>query len=86
MPTTSHTVRVLFVRDDRPEPVDAGTHTFHGEDYELFDERAARARILADGDLVIGAELVTFGGTIVPTAKIDRVGVEIIAKSRPSAE
>ncbi|MFU8870195.1 hypothetical protein [Natronococcus sp.] len=84
--TTQHTVRVLFVRDDRPEPVEAGERTFHGEDYELFDDRAARERLLADGDLVIGPELVTFAGTIAPIAKIDRVVVEVASASRPPSE
>lgn len=82
---TTHTVRVLFVRDDRPEPVEAGLHTFRGEDYELFDERAARERLIADGDLVIGAEIVTFAGTIVPTSQVDRIAIEIVAKGRTPA-
>lgn len=82
---TTHTVRVLFHRDDREQPVIAGDQTIVGEDYDAFDERAARERLIADGDLVIGAELVTFAGTIAPTARIDRVVVEITAKSREHA-
>lgn len=82
---TIHTVRVTFVRDDRPEPVVAGERTFHGEDYFAFDEAAARARLIADGLLVVGPDLVTFGGTIAPLARVDHVRVEVVAKSRPPA-
>lgn len=78
---TKHTVRVTFERDDRDDPIDAGAHTFYGEDYEAFDDAAARAALVNEGLLEIGPDLVTFGGTIVPTAKLDRIRVEIAAKS-----
>jgi tRNA G37 N-methylase TrmD len=81
---TTHTIRVTFHRDDREHPIIAGERTFHGEDYQAFDERAARERLIADGDLVIG-DIVTFGGTIAPLARIDRVVVEVVSKSRPPA-
>jgi hypothetical protein len=80
--STMHTVRVTFHRDDRSEPIEAGVVTFRGEDYEGFTERAARERLVANGDLVIGPDLVTFGGTIAPLARIDRVVVEVMEKSR----
>lgn len=80
---TQHTVRVLFIRDDREEPIVAGEHTFHGEDPAGFDAAAARARLVDDGELVIGPELVTFAGTIAPLARVDRIVVEIVASSRP---
>lgn len=83
---TYHTVQVKFVRDDREEPIDAGTHTFHGEDYDAFGSAEARARLVADGELVIGPDLVTFAGTIAPVARVDRVAVEVTSKSRPPEE
>ena len=78
---TKHTVRITFERDDREEAIDAGTHTFHGKPYEGFDEAAAREELLALGLLSISSELTIFAGTIVPTAKLDRIRVEIASKS-----
>lgn len=86
MDTTLHTAQVRFVRDDRDEPVVAGEHTFAGEDYHAFDAAAARRRLVDEGLLAIGPELVTFGGTISPTARIDRIEVEIVASSRPPTD
>jgi len=84
MATTVHEVEVRFIRDDRDEAVVAGRASFEGEDYEAFDDHQARERLLADGRLVIGPEMVTFGGTIAPLDRIDRVVVEVVAKSQPS--
>jgi len=80
--STQHTIRVTFHRDDRDQAVHAGTVTFAGEDYDAFDAGAARERLLSDGRLAIGPTLVTFGGTIAPLDRIDRVVVEIEARSR----
>ena len=83
METTQHTARVTFIRDDRTEAVVAGDRVFLGEPFGVFDAAHARAALIDSGELVIGPELVTFGGTIAPLARIDRVVVEIIASSRP---
>jgi hypothetical protein len=79
--STRHTVKVIFEREDRDEQIDAGERTFYGKDYHAFSEADARALLLEEGDLVITPELVTFGGTIVPTAKLDRIRVKITSKS-----
>lgn len=86
MNTTMHTAQVRFVRDDRDEPVVAGERTYHGEDFHAFDDAAARRRLVDEGELVIGPELVTFAGTIAPLARIDRIEVEIVASSRPPTD
>jgi len=78
---TRHTVRVTFVRDDRDESIEAGTATFEGKPYDDFDEAQARKELIDDGRLAIGPDVVTFAGTIVPTAKLDRIRVEIASKS-----
>lgn len=83
---TEHTIRITILRDDRDEPIAAGIATFRGEDYDTFDGAQARARLIAGGRLVLGTELITFDEYIVPTAKVDRIAVEVANKSRTGGE
>lgn len=86
MNQNQHTFRILIERDDRPEPLDAGLVTFHGEDLLGFTAADARTALVADGRLKLGPDVVTFGDTIVPLVKVDRVRVELVAVSRPPTE
>lgn len=76
-----HIFQVIFYREDRQDSVVAGEVSFLGENYDTFGETEAREALLLDGRLSIGPELTTFGGTIVPTAKLDRVNVTLVGKS-----
>lgn len=80
--TTRHTINVQIERDDRPAPIDAGSITMEGLPFDLT-EADARAHLIEQGHLIIGGDVTTFGGTIVPTAKLDRVTVTITSKTRP---
>lgn len=82
METTTHTFSVTIDRDDRDQPIHAGFVTFSGEAFD-FDASAARERLIADGRLRIGPDLVTFQEAVVPLGKVDRVRVELTARSRP---
>lgn len=81
--TTRHVLSVQIERDDRDHPIEAGTITLEGEDFDAFDEAAARKRLIELGHLGIGSDFVTFGDTMVPSAKLDRIRVTITGKSRP---
>lgn len=79
---TRHLFRITIHRDDRPEPVDAGTIEFTGEDYDTFDSPEARAAMIADGRLQLGPTFVQVNDVIVPVDKVDRVVVSLEQKSR----
>lgn len=77
-----HLFRITIHRDDRPEPVDAGTIEFQGEDYDEFDSPQAREALIADGRLKLGPDFVMVNDAIVPVGRVDRVTVSLEQKSR----
>ena len=79
---TRHKISVTISRDDREEPISAGSITVSGQDYEAFDDAAARRHLIESGLLVIGPALVTFRDVIVPVEKLDRVTVTVSSKTR----
>lgn len=79
---TRHLFRITIHRDDRPEPVDAGTVEFHGQDYDTFDSPQARAALVADGRLQLGPQFVQVNDVIVPVERVDRVVVSLEQKSQ----
>lgn len=84
---TTHTFRIELDRTDR-DPIDGGTVTFEGRDYDTFDEAQALQALLPGGDGPEQLDLsvpgfVRWRGVLIPADKFERLEVTMVSKSRP---
>lgn len=86
--STSHTFRVELERTGEHEPIDGGTVTFTGEDYDAFDEKDALPKLLPGGggpeelDLSLGG-YVRWRGVLMPAGDFRQLRLSLVSKSKP---
>lgn len=82
-----HLFRLEIKRRAELVPIDAGTITFHGQDYETFDESAALQALMPGGD---GPEtldvslpgFIRWRGVLLPASDFEQLTVTLVSKTR----
>ena len=88
MNTTTHTFQVHIERSGNAEPIDGGTVTFLGEDYDAFTEAEALKRLLPGGggpeelDLSLPG-FVRWRGTLMPASEFQRLDLTLVVQGKP---
>lgn len=82
-----HQFRVTIHRKGNPEPIEGGTATFEGRDYDSFTEAQALQAILPGGDAPEQLDLslpgfVRWRNILVPATEFERLEITLVAKGR----